>query len=206
MTIVMKEVAFFFDFSSPYAYLASTQIEALASRKGARVLYRPFLLGALFKAIGTPNVPLLAMPLAKQKLVRADIFRWADYWSVPFRYASRFPMNTVKALRVLLAAPEDAVPQIMHAFYRAAWVDDLDLSSDEVLVSTLCALGLDGPRLVAATAEEAIKQRLKDATDEALRLGVCGAPCFAVGDLLFWGQDRLVLVEKALEGWRPRES
>lgn len=202
----MKEVAFFFDFSSPYAYLASTQIEALAARKGARVRYRPFLLGALFKAIGTPNVPLFAMPEAKQKLVRADIFRWADYWGVPFRYASRFPMNSVKALRVVLAVPEETRAQVVGAFFRAAWVEDLDLSSDEVLIAILDSLGRDGARLVAETTQEALKLRLKEATDEAIRLGVCGAPCFAVGDFLVWGQDRLAFVEKALDGWRPRES
>jgi len=201
-----REVAFYFDYSSPFAYLASTQIEAVAASKGARVLYRPFLLGALFKAIGTPNVPLFAMPESKRHIVRTDIFRWADHWGVPFHFASRFPMNTVKPLRVTLATPEEKRASLVAAVYRAYWVEDRDISADDVLTSVVSSVGLDGEKLVAATAEEPLKQELKRATDEAQARGVCGAPSFLVGDLLFWGQDRLVFVEKALEGWRPREE
>jgi 2-hydroxychromene-2-carboxylate isomerase len=202
----MKRVEFFFDFSSPFAYLAATQIEALVARKGASVVYRPFLLGALFKAIGTPNVPLSAMPEPKQRLVRADLFRWADHWGVPFRFASRFPMNTVKPLRMVLAAPEDRVAALVAALYRAYWVDDRDISADDVLCEVATTVGLDGAALVAATADELLKLRLKAVTEQAERIGLCGAPSFLVGDLLFWGQDRLLFVEKALDGWRPNEN
>ncbi len=199
----MKRVEFFFDFSSPFAYLASTQIEALAARKGASLVYRPFLLGALFKAIGTPNVPLSAMPEAKRRLVVADLFRWADHWGVPFRFASRFPMNTVKPLRMVLAAPEEHVAPLVAALYRAYWVEDRDISADDVLGDAATSVGLDGAALVAATTEERLKLRLKEVTEQAERVGVCGAPCFLVGGLLFWGQDRLLFVEKALDGWCP---
>ena len=202
----MKRVEFFFDFSSPFAYLASTQIEALAARKGALLVYRPFLLGALFKAIGTPNVPLFAMPAPKRRLVTADLHRWADHWGVPFRFASRFPMNTVKPLRMVLATPEDHVAALVNAVYRAYWAEDRDISADDVLVDVATSVGLDGAALVAATTDERMKQGLKDVTDQAERIGVCGAPSFLVGDLLFWGQDRLLFVEKALDGWRPKES
>lgn len=201
----MKRFEFFFDFSSPFAYLASTQVEALAARKGATLVYRPFLLGALFKAIGTPNVPLFAMPEPKRKHVTADLHRWADHYGVPFRFASRFPMNTVKPLRMVLAAPQDRVADLVAATYRAYWVDDRDISADDVLESVATSVGLDGAALVAATADERLKQRLKEATELAERSGVCGAPCFLVGDLLFWGQDRLLFVEKALDGWCPKE-
>ncbi|MDI1428094.1 2-hydroxychromene-2-carboxylate isomerase [Polyangium sorediatum] len=201
----MKRVEFFFDFSSPFAYLASTQIEALTARKGASLVYRPFLLGALFKAIGTPNVPLFAMPAPKRRLVTADLHRWADHWGVPFRFASRFPMNTVKPLRMVLATPEDHVAAFVNAVYRAYWVEDRDISADEVLADIAASVGLDGAALVAATTDERMKQGLKDVTEQAERIGVCGAPSFLVGDLLFWGQDRLLFVEKALDGWRPKD-
>ncbi|MDC0739820.1 2-hydroxychromene-2-carboxylate isomerase [Polyangium mundeleinium] len=202
----MKRVEFFFDFSSPFAYLASTQIEALAARKGASLVYRPFLLGALFKAIGTPNVPLFAMPAPKRRLVTADLHRWADHWGVPFRFATRFPMNTVKPLRMVLATPEDHVAALVNSVYRAYWAEDRDISADDVLVDVATSVGLDGAALVAATTDERMKQGLKDVTEQAERIGVCGAPSFLVGDLLFWGQDRLLFVEKALDGWRPKES
>ena len=201
----MKTVSFFFDFSSPFAYLASTQIEAVASRHGATVLYKPFLLGALFKTIGTPNVPLHAMPEPKSRLYRMDLFRWADFWGVPFNFASRFPMNTVKPLRLVLAAPEDKKVSLIRAIYRAYWVDDRDISSDEVLEDILTHEGFER-EFVRITADERYKQALRQATEEAERLGLCGVPSFLVGDQLFWGQDRLLFVEKALEGWKPRSG
>lgn len=195
-----KSVSFFFDFSSPFAYLASTQIEAVASRHGATVLYKPFLLGALFKMIGTPNVPLHAMPESKARLYRADIFRWADHWGVPFTFASRFPMNTVKPLRLVLAAPDDKKAGLIRAIYRAYWVDDRDISNDEVLTDILEKEAF-APEFVETTNHEQYRQALREATEEAVQLGLCGVPSFLVGDQLFWGQDRLVFVEKALDGW-----
>jgi 2-hydroxychromene-2-carboxylate isomerase len=199
----MKTVAFFFDFSSPFAYLASTQIEAVASRHAATVLYKPFLLGALFKTIGTPNVPLHAMPEPKARLYRMDLFRWADFWNVPFKFATRFPMNTVKPLRLVLAAPDNKKATLIRAIYRAYWVDDLDISTDEVLTDILTHEGFDA-EFVRVTADDRYRQALRSATEEAERLGLCGVPSFLVGDQLFWGQDRLHFVEKALDGWLPR--
>ena len=198
----MKTVSFFFDFSSPFAYLASTQIEALAARHEATVLYKPFLLGALFKTIGTPNVPLHVMPEAKSRLYRLDLFRWADHWGVPFTFATRFPMNTVKPLRLVLAAPEPKKPNLVRAIYRAYWAQDRDISNDEVLVDLLTREDFD-PEFVRVTSDDRYRLALRDATEEAERLGLCGVPSFLVGDQLFWGQDRLHFVEKALDGWRP---
>ena len=85
----MKHVDFYFDFSSPFSYLASTQIEAVAARHGAELGYRPFLLGALFKIIGAPDVPFLAMSEPKRRNFAQDLHRWADHWGVPFRFPSR---------------------------------------------------------------------------------------------------------------------
>ena len=200
----IAEVSFFFDVSSPFAYLASTQIEALARRNHARVRFRPFLLGGLFREIGTPDVPLFAMPAAKREHASRDMARWAEHYGVPIRFPTRFPMNTVKALRMILALPDHDQPALVHALFRALWVDDRDLQDDAELTKIADDAALDGATLVARTRDEAIKQSLKDATKEAERLGLCGAPSFLVGDLLFWGQDRLLFVEKALRGWRPR--
>lgn len=200
----MKELHFFFDFSSPFAYLASTQIEAVAKRNDATLVFRPFLLGALFKAIGTADVPLFSWPEAKRRHAAADMSRWADHYGVPIRFPSRFPMNTVKPLRMVLELTDAQKPALIHAMFRAYWADDRDLNADDVLAQIATEAGLDGPALVQGTKEEAVKARLKSATEEAVRAGLCGAPSFLVGDLLFWGQDRLQFVEKALQGWRPR--
>ncbi|MEO7330077.1 MAG: 2-hydroxychromene-2-carboxylate isomerase [Minicystis sp.] len=200
----MSDLHFFFDFSSPFAYLASTQIEALAQRNGATLHYRPMLLGALFKAVGTPDVPLFTMPEAKRRHAGLDMYRWADHYGVPLRFPTRFPMNTVKPLRMILQLPDEQKAALIAAIYQAYWAEDRDIADDAELASIATAAGLDGPALVAGTREEAVKSRLKAATEEAVRLGLFGAPGFLVGDLLFWGQDRLVFVEKALQGWRPR--
>ena len=200
----MKELSFFFDFSSPFAYLASTQVEGLAARNGAKLRFRPFLLGALFKALGGPDVPLFSMPPPKQRHARDDMFRWADFHGVPLSFPTRFPMNTVKALRMILQLPEEQQAPLIHAIYRAYWAEDRDINDDAVLAELASGVGLDGPALVAGTKQDAVKERLKVATDEAVKLGLFGAPCFMVDDLLFWGQDRLAFVEKALQGWRPR--
>jgi 2-hydroxychromene-2-carboxylate isomerase len=130
--------------------------------------------------------------------------RWAEHYGVPLRFPSRFPMNTVKALRMIVQLPEEQRPPLVHALFRALWVEDRDLYDDAELARIAGGVGLDGAALVAGTKADAVKERLKEATDEAVRAGLCGAPSFVVGDLLFWGQDRLSFVEKAIRGWRPR--
>jgi 2-hydroxychromene-2-carboxylate isomerase len=202
----VRRVDFFFDFSSPFAYLAATQVEALAARCRAELVYRPFLLGGLFKAIGTPDVPLLAMPEPKRRLMLADMARWADHYGVPLRFPTRFPMNTVKPLRMILQLPEGQQAALIHPIFRAYWADDRDISDDATLRAIAGAAGLDGAALVSGTKSEAVKERLKAATDEAARAGLCGAPSFLVEGELFWGQDRLMFVERALEDARPPDA
>src|SRR5208282_4043454 len=93
----------YWDFSSPFAYLGSTQAEALAARTGTTLVWRPMLLGAVFKAIGAPDAPILTWSEAKRSYFFKDLARWAEHWDVPFRFPSRFPMMTVKALRAWFA-------------------------------------------------------------------------------------------------------
>lgn len=188
----------YWDFSSPYAYLASTQAEALAARTGARLEWRPMLLGAVFKTIGQVDVPLLAFSEAKRTYMLKDITRWAAHWNVPFRFPSRFPMNTVKALRVYLALPEARRAAFRAATFRAFWADDRDIADDAVL-RELVGEGAD--EVLARTQDPAIKQALFAATERAVKAGVFGAPTWVVDEKeLFWGQDRIPLVERALVG------
>lgn len=202
-----KEVLFFFDFSSPFAYLGATQVEAVAARAGARVRYRPFLLGGLFREIGTPNAPILAVSENKRRHFLADMARWADFYGVPIRFPSRFPMNTVKPLRIVLCLSESEGQadrgRLVLPIFNAFWVDDRDISDDAVLRDVINEAGFDGDDLLRQAKEEHAKTALRQATDEAEAIGICGAPSFLVGDQLFWGQDRLLFVEKALNGWRP---
>ncbi|MBK8253871.1 MAG: 2-hydroxychromene-2-carboxylate isomerase [Polyangiaceae bacterium] len=194
---------FFFDFSSPFAYLASERVEEVAKRARAKLVWRPFLLGGLFQAVGTPNVPLFEMPAPKRKHSGDDMFRWAARFGARIKFPSRFPMNTVKPLRMTLALAEGDRAPFIHAVMRAYWSEDRDISDNGVLAEIASLLGHDGQALVMRTQDEALKTALRDATQEASTRGAFGAPTFFVGDLLFWGQDRLDFVERALGGWRP---
>lgn len=194
-----RSVECWLDYSSPFAYLGSTQVERVARESGGRAVFRPFLLGALFKQIGTPMVPLETFSEAKRRHSRLDLERWADHWGVPFRFTSRFPLRTVEALRLTLLVPDERRGPLVHAIMRACWVDELDPADPEVLRACLREASLD-PALLERAGEA--KQALFDATEHARRIGAPGAPCFVVGDQLFWGQDRLDFVGKALRGWR----
>lgn len=199
----VSTLEYWFDFSSPFAYLAAVRVREVAARAGAEVVYRPFLLGGLFNAIGTPNVPLFEMPEPKRRHAVADMHRWAARFGAELRFPTRFPMNTVKPLRMVLALGEAERPRFVDRVFRAYWAEDRDISDSAVLAELASEVGLDGAALAARTSDETLKSALREATEEAARRGVFGAPSFFVGDLLFWGQDRLEMVEKALGGWRP---
>jgi len=186
----------YWDFSSPFAYLGSTQAKALAERTGAKLVWRPMLLGGLFKTIGQVDVPLLTWSEAKRRYYLQDIVRWAEHWGVPFHWPSRFPMSSIKALRCWLALPEDRRDAFRERTFRAYWAEDKDIADDATLRALL---GDDADATLAKTADPAIKKALIDATQAAADAGVFGAPTWVVdGKELFWGQDRIVLVERAL--------
>ncbi|HEX2572431.1 MAG TPA: 2-hydroxychromene-2-carboxylate isomerase [Polyangia bacterium] len=195
-----RRLTFYYDFSSPWSYLGSTQVERVAQENGATVEWRPILLGALFKAIGTPIVPLHEQSQARQRYQGRDLHHWADFWGVPFRFASRFPTNSVTALRMVLAAGEKDLPRLSHAIYRAYWAEDQDITDREVLARLASDLGLDGAALVARTEDPEIKARLREYTDGAVARGVFGVPTFFIGDTMVFGQDRFDFVAAALRG------
>ncbi len=192
------KVGFWFDYSSPYAYLASTQVAGLAARTGATVELRPILLGAMFKAIGTPMVPLFEMSPPKQRMMALELYRWADHWGVPFRFASPFPQNTIKACRATLACPAEHRRALIDGLFRAIWAEGRDISGDAEVAAVAEAAGWSGAEAVAAASSDAMRAALREATDAAIAAGVCGVPTFEVEGDLYWGQDRLELVEEKL--------
>ncbi len=196
----MRTVDVYFDYSSPFAYLGATQIERVAREAGGAVRWRPFLLGALFKAIGTPLVPLDAMSEPKRRYQRLELERWAAHWGVPFTFNPTFPLRTVDALRLTLLAPEERRAALIHRLMRAAWVDAEDVADGAVLARCAREAELD-PSLAERTREA--KEALVRATEEAIDAGCPGAPSFVVEGELYWGQDRLAFVQAALEGRPP---
>jgi 2-hydroxychromene-2-carboxylate isomerase len=186
----------YWDFSSPFAYLGSTQAEALAARTGATLVWRPMLLGAVFKAIGAPDAPILTWSEVKRTYYFKDLARWAEHWRVPFRFPSRFPMMTVKPLRVWCALPEARRKAFLDATFRAYWAEDRDIADDATL-RTLIGDGAD--EVLAKCSTKEVKDALFASTQRAIDAGVFGAPTWVVDEKeLFWGQDRIVLVERAL--------
>ena len=198
-----KTLELWWDFSSPFAYLGATQADALAARTGASLVWRPILLGGLFRAIGQVDAPVLSWSEQKRDYYFKDLARWAAYWGVPFRFPSRFPMSSIKALRCHIAPEGDPAAQraFREAALRAYWGEDRDISDDAVLSELL---GPGASTVLAQTQEPRVKQALLANTQEAQQLGIFGAPTWLVrepgkeGFELFWGQDRLQLVERAL--------
>ncbi|MBK6513091.1 MAG: 2-hydroxychromene-2-carboxylate isomerase [Polyangiaceae bacterium] len=186
-----RVIELFFDYSSPFAYLAATQLDALERRTGATVVLKPLLLGGLFRDLGTPDVPLFEMPESKRRYQLRELALWADHYGVPFRFPTRFPLSSVKALRLTLCCPGERRRDLALALFRAAWVDDRDLSADSELTAIVREVGLDPTPLLADLASPAVKAQLRASTDEARARRIFGVPTFAAGDELFWGQDKI---------------
>lgn len=192
-----KHLRFFHDFASPFSYLASTQIERIGLSFGAAVEWRPILLGGLFREIGTPNVPMLAMGPQKQAYVAQDLQDWAAHWDVPLRWPSCFPIRTVLPLRVAILKPE-TTPHL----YRAVWVDDRDIGDPATCANVLDQAGFDGAELVRQTQSPDVKNELIGNTKLAKDVGCCGVPSFQIDEgEVIWGQDRLDVVAHLLSGW-----
>jgi 2-hydroxychromene-2-carboxylate isomerase len=192
----VKQVDFFFDLSSPYSYLAATQLQKLGERTGADVVWKPMVLGAVFKAVGN-EMP--ARVPSKGRWMGRDLERWAEHYGVPFRFSSHFPTNAIKAMRLVLVDDKRAVDVALAAF-RAMWAEDRDITRDDELRRIAEMGGLDPATALTAIENPAVKERLRANTDEAVARGAFGAPTFLVGEELFWGNDRLHFVEKALGG------
>ena len=194
-----KTVELFFDIGSPYSYLAATQIEAVAAGTGALVRWRPFLLGAVLKATGNEMPARVA---AKARWMLDDLSRWAARYGVPWKMPSRFPLNTLRTQRALAAAVrlngEEAVGPFALVLFRAYWAEDKDVSSDAEIRAAAAAVGLDPDAVIEAIDAQEVKDALRATTDEAVRRGAFGAPTVFVGDAMFWGNDRLDLVEDEL--------
>lgn len=202
----MPSFTFYYDVVCPYASLASRRVEAMAARAGAelgeaiRIEWVPILLGGVFRAIGQVDVPAAKMPEAKRRLGALDLCRYAALYDVPLRMHPRHPVRTVEAMRLLHAVDGAARVALTHDLYRAYFVDNRDLS-DRAVLADVAAGRADVARIDAPE----VKAALRAATDAAVADGVFGVPGFVVEQrgrrFLFWGQDRLHFVEKALGGW-----
>ncbi len=193
-----KTVEYYFDFGSPAAYLASTQLKALATDTGAAVIWRPMLLGGVFVATG--NHSPASVP-AKGKYIFGDFARFAKRYGVPLKINPYFPINTITLMRIAVGLQMRNDPRFMDycsAMFRAIWVDAQNMNDPAVVATVLHSAGFDAQALLALASEQAVKDQLKSETELAVARGIFGAPTFFVGDQMFWGQDRLDFVREAL--------
>lgn len=194
---------FYFDFSSPYGYLAATKIEALAAKHGRGVNWRPILLGAAMKVTG--GLPLPQIPLKRDYAMR-DFVRSARFHGAPFRVPSSFPISTVPAVRAFYWAqgkdPARAVA-LAKALYAAYFADDIDISRVEEVIRIATGIGFGADEVAAGIGDQAVKDRTKAEVDAAIAKGVFGSPFIVVDGEAFWGMDRFDQIEKwlATGGW-----
>lgn len=193
-----KVIEFFWDVVSPYTYLASTRIEQVAEECGATVRWKPFLLGGVFRDTG--NKPPLEVKQKGAYMIQ-DLKAWADLYKVPFQFPADFPLNSLFPMRAAVAADRlGKGREFAEAVMNLYWVNGKDPNEEENVKSIARSLGLDGEEIVRLTQDPAIKEDLKQNTAEAVKRGAFGAPTFFVGDKMFWGNDRFVLMEAYLKG------
>lgn len=192
-------IDFYFDFSSPYGFLASERIEALAARHGRAVSWRPMLLGVVFKQTGA--APLTEIPL-KGDYSRLDMARSARFHGIEgFRMPSTFPIATQAPARIVLWLQTQDPPmatKVLHAQYRAFFVDDVDISNPDNAVSVVAKCGVDAVAARAAIDDPQIKGALRKSNEQAIAAGVFGSPFIVVDGEPFWGMDRLDQVDRWL--------
>ena len=194
MTIASRSaphIEFWFDFGSNYSYLSTMRIEALAERHGVRVLWKPFLLGPVFKSFGWTSSPFV---LQKEKglYVWRDMQRLCDKYGLPWKQPSSFPRRALLPLRVaLLGAQQPWIGEYCRRIMQVNFAEDRDIDAAPPVAQVLGALGLDAAAIIAAAQSEDNKRALREQGDDAVRRGIFGAPMFFVGDEMFWGNDRL---------------
>ena len=191
-------IQFFFDFSSPYGYLAAQKIDALAEKHGRAVDWRPMLLGVVFKQTG--GAPLTEVPV-KGPYSKRDFARSARFHGIEFNMPPVFPIPSQAPARIVLWAkqrdPNDAA-RAAKALYRAFFVDGLDISNPDVAADAAGRAGFDRAAARAAIDDPAIKDALKREVEAAIAAGVFGSPFVLVDGEPFWGLDRFDQLDRWL--------
>jgi 2-hydroxychromene-2-carboxylate isomerase len=192
MTTASKpQIEFWYEFASTYSYLSAMRIDALASAAGVEIIWKPLLLGPIFRTQGWDTSPFNIYP-AKGKYMVRDMERLASARGLPFRLPSPFPQNSLHAARLaLIGLAEGWGVAFTRAAYEAEFTGGADIGDKRVLLALLKGLGLDAEALLARSETPENKQRLRQQTEEAREVGIFGAPSFLAGGELFWGDDRL---------------
>lgn len=189
-------IDFYFDFASPYSYIASRLLEAIAEKHGRAVIRHPLVVGSAFKVVG--GVTLTGMPMRHEYVLR-DIARLARYLKLPYRAPSHQSIPTHHAAQAFLWTqdrdPEQA-QEFANKIFSAYFTEDLNISDIDVVLDIAESFGFPRQEAKIAITSPAMKERLKAETEVAISRGVFGVPFSIVGGEPFWGYSRLLLLEK----------
>ncbi|HEX6960033.1 MAG TPA: 2-hydroxychromene-2-carboxylate isomerase [Ferrovibrio sp.] len=190
-----RRIAFWFDYASPYAYLAASRIAALRDLRlpGAAIDWRPFLLGPIFQRRPQNPGPFQEVAPAERAYRWRDIERSSALYGIAWRRPERYPPNGLRAARLTLVAQDQGWGEAcIRAVFRAAFGENRDIADPAVLAAIVDALGRDGADLIERAQHDAVKRRLRDQVEAAMAAGIFGAPTLVLDDgEMFWGNDRL---------------
>lgn len=194
----MKQVEFYFDLGSPYSYLGFYQIQKIAKQNQAQVIWKPVLLGGIFKATGNSS-PMVVPAKASYSMI--DMGRWSKLWNIPIQMNPYFPINTLNLMRVITAVQfyqTEKFLTVLNALFDAMFGHPRNLNDINELIALLQSLGFSTEQVQTWLSDEHVKGQLKNMTEEAIGRGVFGAPTWFIGDEMFWGVDHLHFVEMEL--------
>ena len=183
-----NHIDFYFDVISPYSYIAHKKIQKIKENQKIIFNYKPILLGGLHNLAG---IKAPAFNKYKMKNMQSDCELVSKKNDISFLWNSKFPINSLSIMRGYLSVNDNQKDEYIDIFYNAYWKDNLDLSNDEEILKLLNTLNIDNEKFLNGIKEQSIKDALKDATNEAFKKEVFGAPTFIVNNKIFWGQDRL---------------
>jgi len=203
----MAKVEFFYDYSSPWTYLAFTKIHGICQKYGAALEWRPILVGGIFNTVN-PSVYEFrehGVPV-KAKYSAKDLQDWARFYGLTIKTPTVFPVNSVKALRGALVALEHSATFLRYSqrVFESYWGEDKDISKDEVLRTIVGEVGLNPQEFFDKINRQEYKDRVRVNTDEVMTRGGFGTPTIFVNGAMFFGNDRLVLVEEELRREQKR--
>jgi 2-hydroxychromene-2-carboxylate isomerase len=195
-----KKLEFFYDCSSPWTYLAFSKIEQVAQRHGADLVWRPFLVGGVFNTVNPSVYETRQRPIkAKAAYYNKDLQDWARFYGLKIGWPTVFPVNSVKAMRGAFVALEHGkISAYSRLVFEAYWGDDRDISQDAVLHEIVRAAGINESEFFEKIALPEYKDKLRANTDELIERGGFGSPSIFVNGSMFFGNDRLQLVEHEL--------
>ena len=199
----MTTIEFFFDYSSPWTYLAFGRIEEFCENNDAELIWKPFLVGGVFNKVNPSVYQRRENPVPpKDNYYRKDMNDWARYQGITLIKPSVFPVNSVKALRgAFVAIEEGKISEYSRGCFSAYWTNDKDISQEDVLQPIAEAAGMDGEAFMAKITEEPIKRKLFETTDEIIAREGFGSPTFFIDESdMYFGNDRLELMQAAIDG------